>query len=365
MIITINSLSLANGLEIIKQVVTSNKILPVCNNVKLETKGDVITLTGDSTSHTIITNVACACEPGFACLIPFIDLYNLVTSIPSGDVEIVFKDKQVTINAENGTYVIDETDDVMYFPEARLLDNPINVAVLQSSYIDQIHNKSVKFAHQDPAYFNMNDVCFEFTGEQLNVVATNVVSISKFSIPCPLTTKGRYLIQKKALELMVSPFAYTGEVWFKFSETKVQIENQDTVLICPLVDQVFPDFTNIFLQEFKTIEVPRKELLKSLSRASKFGGVQSVGLIAGSKLEIIGNNNEKGKSFEESVIVMDSQLQEEVKVGIIISQIVDALNACVTDSILIGLVDDSKPIIIKEAGYDNFIYQVAPIKYFQ
>lgn len=365
MILTINSSSLANGLEIIKQVVTSNKILPVCHNVKIETKGDVITLTGDNTSHTIVTNVACVCEPGFKSLIPFGDLYSLVTSIPAGDIEIIFKDKQVTINAENGTYVIDETDDEMYFPNTVFVNNPINTAVLQSSYIDQIHNKSVKFTHPNPAFFNMNDVCFDFTGEELNVVATNVVSISKFSIPCPLTSKGRYLIQKKALELMVTPFAYTGEVWFKFSETKVQIENQDTVLISALVEQQFPDFTNIFLSEFKTIELPRKDLLKSLNRAAKFAGVQSVGIIAGTSFQIIGNNNMKGKSFDESVMVVGSNLEDDIKIGIVINQIIDALNACTTESVIMGFADEQKPFIIKESGYDNFIYQVSPLRYFQ
>jgi DNA polymerase III sliding clamp (beta) subunit (PCNA family) len=361
MILSVNSMSLGNGLETIKAVISSNKILPVCNNVKLETKGDVITLTGDNTSHTIVTNVPCNCEEGFSSLIPFQDLYNLVIGIPSCDLEITFKDKQVSIHTERGTYVIDEVDDVIYFPRTMFIDQPLNTAVLQSSYIGQIHDKSIKFCHPDPGYINMNDVCFDFTGEELNVVATNIVSISKFSIPCPLTGKGRYLIQKKAMDLM-TVFAFTGEVWFKFSDSKVQIENQDTVLISPLVDQNFPDYSGVFLKEFNTVEAPRKELLKSLNRASKFASVNNAGIIVGDhSIKIIAHNDLAGKTFDETVTLVDCQLEQQIKVGIVINQIADALGACNTDTVIIGFANEKKPIVIKESGSDNFIFQVSPL----
>jgi DNA polymerase III beta subunit len=363
--IEIKSKHLLKALEIVKPVIQGTYI-PICENILLETKKDVILISATNTHHSMITQVLCNNQKEFKVLIPFGDLYNICKLIPDQLIKMIFNEG-IEINCESGVYNIGEIAEVRDLPVIKLIEGEvteIHQTRLSCFVLEEIEAKTIKFIHPDSAVTNYHGVCFDFVDGALNFVASNMVSISRYQIKSESKSAKRYMVQKKTIELMQG-LKNSAEVIVKFSSDKIQIENEDTVVISPLIEYQFPDYEHVLQDHKWTCEVNREAILNSLVRANKFSMVQAAGLVIDDeKINVIADNQDTNKGFSETVKVEDSTLEIEIQIGINIKQIIDALNACTTDSVVLGFKDSFSPITLKESGFDNYIYQVSPIRYF-
>lgn len=348
--LTIESKKLLRGLEVVKSVVTSNKFMPICDNVLIRSDKDCIALIATNLNHSIITQVPCEVRGKINALIPFMDIYNICKGMPDQSVCIEFGEK-IKVTSLNGTYNIGGIDDIEEFPKVEIIQ-PENEAEIASSQIGHIHKRSMKFASNDEMKTKINGVCFEFDGTLLNVVATNGGCLSLFKIP-NTSKAGGYLLNKETIDLL-QIFSFAGGVSLRFSENKFQAQNDDTILISPLIDETFPEYRQLFKNTDCLIEVNRAELLSSLLRSTKFSNTEIALLSFSDSLGISSENNDYGKDFQETIEAIRIQgFEDNATAKLNAKQIIDYLSACGSENIVLTGVKGDNMFYIQEPESDS------------
>jgi DNA polymerase III subunit beta len=347
--LTIESKKLLRGLEVVKPVVTSNKVVPVCDNVLIRSDRDCIALIATNLNHSIITQIPCEVRGKINALIPFMDIYNICKGLPDQSLDIELG-KNIKVTSVNGTYNIGNIDDIDVFPKVEVIQGNSETEIA-SSQISQIKDRTLKFACKDEMKGSMYGVCFEFDDSYLNVVATNGGCLSLFKIP-NTSNAGRYLLNKDTIDLM-QVFSFSGYVNMKFSENKFQIENEDTILISPLMDEVFPEYKWMFKNTDCSIEVNRVELLNSLLRGVKFSNEDLTIVSFSDSMGVSFENNDYGKDFNEKIELINSKGFEEETAKLNAKQIIDYLSACTSKNITLGCEKGNNAFFIQEPESEN------------
>ena len=355
MMLTIDSKKLLRGLEVVKPVVTSNKIVPICDNIIIRSDRDCIALIGSNINHSIITQVPCEVRSKINALIPFMDLYNICKGLPDQSITIEFG-KNIKITSVNGCYNITDIDDITDFPKVEVIQ-PNHELQLPSSYIETIKARSLKFLHSDEVNIKYH-ACFDFDNDGLNVVGANNDCLSLLRVPCKSEPK-KYSIDRSTIDLL-QVFSFAGEINVKFSDNKFQAENDDTILVSPLVDSEFPEYKHLIGSPTCSIEVNRISFLNSLLRSNKFSMNTTVLLTIGDELKISSINNDYGKDFEERIDIVDNQgFQEEYSLAFHCKFLIDFISTCNSQTILLKG-DEGKPVYqIQEPGSEDVFLLVS------
>jgi DNA polymerase-3 subunit beta len=358
--------SLLSGLETVKPIIMGNNIIPICDNVWLYTNDHYLVLVGNNSHQVITTQIPCQAGEKFSVLVPFADIYNLCKLLPEQTLVIESKVNGIVISCTSGRYDIAETDKVSDFPRFEVIDNPLNQATIPCDVLEDIHRKSYRFAHTNPVFTHFYEICFDFDDEFLNVVATDQVGMVWNKIPCHSDSNHRYTISKRIVELLYL-FQEDGEdIKIKFSESKVQVETSNTLLIASLIDCPYPDYQHTFRRHPLLFVVSKLSLVNSLLRAQKFSLSQEVELVFDAdEVKILSNNNAIGKIFSESIPLVNSNNEAnlQLQVNVQSKYLIDGLSACSSDNILIGLSENTNlPVTIMEESNENFIFQVLPLQ---
>jgi DNA polymerase-3 subunit beta len=358
---------LLRGLETVKPITMGNNLIPICDNVWLYTNDHYLVLVGNNSHQAITTQIPCQAGEKFSILVPFADIYNLCKLLPEQPLVVESKEKGIVISCTSGTYDISETDKVTDFPRFEIIEAPLNQATIPLDSLDDIHRKSYKFTHPNPVYTHLYEICFDFEGEFLNVVATDMTTrMSWNKIQCESERNHRYTISKKIVDLLYL-FQEDGEdIKIKFSETKVQVENSNTLLVASLVDCPYPDYQHAFRRHTLLFLVSKLTLLNSLLRAQKFSLSDEVELVFDNlEVKILSNNSAIGKIFSESIPLVNSNNEANLRIDVNLQSkyLVDGITACSSDNIIIGLSENPQvPITIMEESNENFIVQVATLQ---
>lgn len=329
--ITVSSKKLLHGLEIVKPVVTSNKIMPICDNVLIKSDNDCIALIATNLHHSIITQVTCEVEGKINVLLPFMDIYNICKGISDQPLSIEFG-KSIKVTSINGLYNIGCTDEIKDFPKVEIVNHDTEMEI-PSSEISQIKSRSVKFIHPDEINTNKHGVCFDFENDTLNVTATNNACFSLYKIQCK-STPNRYLLSKETIDLLQLFSLSKGDVILKFSEGKFQAENSDTILIAQQIADRFPDYKQLIMETDRLTEVNRMDLLNSLLRSFRFSMEDRVTFSFSDTLNISSKNDAYAKDFNESIDVVNSSgFEDNFSVVLNAKQISDYLSVCSSENI--------------------------------
>jgi DNA polymerase-3 subunit beta len=362
--LSIESKKLLSGLEIVKPVITSNRLIPVMDNVLIKTDEDCIVLIGMNGDHSIMTQIPCEVRTKVNALIPFMDIYNMCKLLPEQTLSINFNAGTINIECLSGSYQIQETDSVKDFPAFQLIDEPENDCVLSSTKdLSQIENRTAKFIHPDPIVMNMHGVCFDFEGEELNVISSDKNCISVFKIDCKAKVNAKYLLHKRTIELL-SVMTKRGDVTFKFSKDKFQAENEDVIMVCPLIGQAFPNYKPSLKDLDFVMEVDRVEFLVSLIRSQKFSMVDFATIeFSKNMINIVSDNTHYGKDFKERITPSKlTGYPTGHKIDVNIKYLIDCLSGCESTKVQISATDKKgSALTVREVGSDRYVFQMSTL----
>lgn len=345
----IDSKKLLRGLEVVKPVVTTSKIVPICDNVLIRSDKDCIALIATNINHSIITQIQCEVRGKINALIPFIDIYNICKGLTDQSISIEFGEKTLVTSA-NGSYTIGGIDNVEDFPTVEVIQPELEMTI-PSSEVGNIKNRSVKFIHPDETHYNKHGVCFDFGNDILNVVATNNNCLSLHKVPCK-SNPGTYLIDKGTIDLL-QIFSF-GIVNLKFSDKKIQVDNDDTILISPLREDKFVNYKSVLVNTDCSIEVNRISLLNTLLRSLKFSLSEITHFTISESLEISSGNVNYEKDFKESLDIIElNGFEEGHTVKLNSKDISNYLSVCDSETIIISSVAGSNMYYFNEPNSES------------
>jgi DNA polymerase-3 subunit beta len=226
--------------------VDKNPILPILQPVMLKTiDNQLIVYSTDLETYTIFTLPA-EVEDEDILVVNYKKLLDILKTVKSKDVEIRKEDGYLFIN--NAKIKLELEPDDFPLPEA--FPSDLTLTLSGKELLKGI-NKTSYAVFKDGSRFTLNGVCFSFTGNKLDFVATDRHRLALYSTE--ITGKGlegKYVIPKKTIKILRNLLKQTTDVEFTIANNTAFFKFGDVEVQAKLLEGVFPDYYQVIPKSF-------------------------------------------------------------------------------------------------------------------
>lgn len=354
--------NLADGLKTVQNIVTGKTTLPVLQNVLLEAKDNVLTMTTTDLDMTIRSEVSCDVLSEGSTTLPVKLLSAAVLKLDEGEIEIdVDSNERATITNGNAKYKLVGLPE-NGFPKLSTEENDFIFKIQQSTFKEMLRKTSYAAA-QDDTRRTLKGVLVKFNNQKLTLVATDGrrLAMIEQELEYPASNDTEIVLPQKAvIELMRSSDS-NEEIEIRIQKGQVSFCFDKTVIYSKLIEDKYPNYEQVIpKQSGESITVDRLLLLNALERASvmTMDEAHSTKLIfEENKLRVMSATSDVGEASDEVVIKYTGETIESVFNP---SYIIDTLKVIDDDEVIISLKDGHTPALIKCSI--PFLYVLMPLR---
>lgn len=352
--ITINSISERSTVEALK-----------C--FKLEAKEDILIITANNLETNIIASVKAKVDSQGKTLVQARTFLSIISKLPSNEISFYLSEnKTLLITSGESTFniITGNTDE---FPENMLIEDYKELDLNKEIIKDMV--KRVSFAASDEEEkVILNGVLIDIKQEdgKLYFVAADGYRLAKDEINFKSQSSLKTIIPIKTVKEVFNILNDIEVKDFKIrvSKEKVMFLIDEIMIYSRIINGQFPDYTLLIPKE--------KNLSLKLLRKDFYDACERVNIIAQKnshmvKIEIIKNDlvisavtPDFGDGSEK--IKIEKSGDDTISIVFNVKLILDVLKNLDTDYIVIDIINDEKPITIKEENNNHYLYIMMPIK---
>ena len=277
---TLSSTALSSKLVALSRVINSKNALPILGDFLFEIENNVLHLTASDSENVMKTQLELIESDGdFRFAIGNHDLLEAVKGFSEQPItfDVNLDENLVKITYQNGLFSlpIDNADE---FPVAQPVSDFAKTIVLQNVILAEHINRSIFATAQDELRPVMNGIYFDLTPDHLAVVASDghkLVRNKIFSIKSE--EPSAFILPKKPANLLKNLLGKDGgDVTIRFDERNAEINFEDGIIICRLIEGRFPNYNSVIPQNNPNqLTVDRLSLLAALRRVQPFSNDSS------------------------------------------------------------------------------------------
>jgi DNA polymerase III subunit beta len=367
--LTIERDSFIKSLSKLQGIVEKRNAMPILSNTLLRASEQSLELVATDLEVTVMDSCPVDLKLEGDLTLNAKKLHDIVRELPEGPVSLK-TEKDFHVEVKSGKIRFEllgmSSDDYPKVPD------PGSFKFIDISgpvFLDMIQ-KTIYAVAGEEARFSLNGILAQKTedGKRLMMVATDghrlakvereIEKIDDFMVP-----DGMILPRKGMAEAVKVLEGVEGNVGFAVQEKMAALKVEDTVLIMRLVDGKFPDYKRVIIEgcdKFATVK--NDELIRNLRRVSIMVDEKARAVRFSFKngvLELESKNPNFGSSHSELDIEYGG---EQVDIGFNDKYFIDIMNAGKGDEIVIELLDDKSPAIVKGKDDDGYICVVMPMR---
>ena len=298
-------------------------------------------------------------------------LYEIVRKLPSNEFCIhEIENRWVEIRNQKVVYHIVgmNPDD---FPDHPRIENMAFYAIDSVSLKHMIEKTSFIAGAPNDKRAHINGIFIERIqeGDQsfLRMVSTDGSRLSlvnhEMEKAAEFVPESGMIIPKKGLREVSKFLDGEGDVQVGYQDNKFIIKKAKENFIVRLLEGEFPKYGDIIVREGGTdIVLERAVFREMLKRMSILSSETYKGVIFNTRegnLEITATNPDRGESKED----MDIDYQgEPLQIAFNPRYFIDILNVMENEKVLLNLIDEEKPCLIKGADDNNFFSVIMPMR---
>lgn len=297
--------SLASGIQLIHNVVTTTTTMPILSNVMIEAGNQEATISGtDLESFGRVTLKAQVEEAG-RITAPAKLFADIVRLLPDGDVVLETTGTKMTVTCNRNVYQLSTmpADD---FPDWPSIEADTTLTLRQADLKRILHDTMFAIPSRDPRKVLMG-VLFEVNEGKLVCVATDGRKLGKTeSEPQEIIgqQKAQAIIPERILDEISRAIGEEGEITLGISERQIIFKLSNVTYIANRIEGTYPKYDAVIPQSFKrTIKVQTATLSDAISRAAILAERKHHSIIlrfANNQIEINSQSFEDG-SYEGTV----------------------------------------------------------------
>lgn len=353
---TIDSKSLAEKLQLLAGVLSSNSTLPILENFLFECIGKILNITASDLESTMTTKIELQQENNFSIAIPGKMLIDLLKTFAHQPLEFeILENHTIDIVSNSGNYSIAYFDGVE-FPKAPELTESSSTTINSKILLNAITKTVFATGNNDLRPF-MNGVYFDFTTERCVFVATDAHKLSKYTrTDVKASYAAKFTVPKKTLGVLKSALSnldHNLEITHNVSNAKFSFSDYE--LSCRLIDCVYPNYEGVIPKENdKKVEISRAALLASLKCISIFSNKTTHQV----KLEFIGNSlsitaEDKDYSNKGDEKLTCKYVGEDLKIGFNSKYLIEILTNLSSEEVSIELSQPNRAGVIKSINSEE------------
>lgn len=348
-------------------VVEKRQTLPILGNVFISLQDSELTLIGSDLETEITTKVSGVNGSNGKTTVSARKLFDICRSLPNEsmlnlDVE---QDNKMIVTAGKSRFTLQTlgADDYPRLEETQWKHE----FFLEQQQLNRLLTKtSFSMAQQDVRYF-LNGLLLEIHDDHIVSVATDGHRLAKTLIN--VDSLGVDMVQsivprKAVLEIgkFLDP-ASEDQVKVKLNSSHISIESGGFMFISKLIDGRFPDYEKVIPANLdKNVIINRANLIDILGRAAilsneKFRGVSLS--VDGNLLEVRSHNPDQEHAKDEMEVDYGG---EALEIGFNVNYLVEALKACESENIELGLLDPNTSCTFHAQGSNDTLYLIMPMR---
>ena len=348
-------------------VVEKRQTLPILGNVFLSLENGTLTLVGSDLETEITTRVQNVNGGDGKITVSARKLFDICRSLPNDaviDLELEENNK-MTVKAGKSRFTLQTlpADDYPRLEES----NWNHEFYLEEQALHGLLNRtSFSMAQQDVRYF-LNGLLFELNQNELVTVATDGHRLAKTRLPyTDLGIDGVQCIIPRKAVIEMSKFLATDseqQISLKLNASHIFVESGNFTFISKLIDGRFPDYEKVIPSNLdKHVLIDRANLIDILNRAAilsneKFRGVSLS--LADNVLKVSSHNPDQEHANDEMSI---DYTGDEIEIGFNVNYLLEALKACQSDNINLGLLDPNTSCTFHAEEDEDTLYLIMPMR---
>jgi DNA polymerase-3 subunit beta len=287
-----NTSALLEQLQKISGTLVSKPVLPILDHFLFELENGKLRITSTDLETSMITSLNVESEEDVKIAVPSKLTMDMLRSLPDQPVTFTIDtaNQSIEIKSEQGRYKL-MGQPAQDFPKIPEVSSEKSIQIPSGILLDCI-SKTIFSTGNDELRLNLTGVYFVLDDKQMTFVATDanrlVRTIRTDVMP---GTSASFIMPKKALNLLKSNLKNDqSDVRLEFNESNAYFSFNETVLVCRLIDDKYPDYNAVIPASNPNImTINRDDFMNSVKRISIFANKTTHQIrlkIAGSELVI-------------------------------------------------------------------------------
>ena len=350
------------GLKTVQNIVAGKGSLPILQNVLIEAKGQELKMTTTDLDISIRTTCKCQVEEAGNTTLPVKLLFNAITKVAEGEVEIEVDAKErAAISAGNALYKLAGMPE-SEFPRLPKDEEAYAYTVSQVVFKEMLRKVSYA-ASQDDTRRTLKGVLISFKDSKLTMVATDGrrLALVENEMEFPKEMERDIVLPFKAVSELQRSLGTDGDISLMVQKSQICFKLGDNLIYTKLMDETYPNYKQVIPKETaECITVDRQLLQDAIDRASvmTMDEAHSTKLIFESgKLTVMSAASDIGEAKD---VVPIKYAGEKIEIMFNPTYVMDPLKAIDDDEVTINLNDGHSPAVIKCSI--PFLYVLMPLR---
>ena len=342
--ILINTHTLRNALQDITGVVSKDLSMPILSHVLIEKNDKQINITGTNLEMQITVKADFLESDEFDPItVSGRKLYEIVRSLDDQNIQISTTKNRLILKTNNSSFKL-STLPANNFPTFDDLKPLETFTINQAQLLDLLNKTSFSMASNPDVRFILCGLLLEITPNNLTAVATDAhrLAISSTHLEKKQINNINCIVPRKAVLELIRILPGDKEAKVSVGSNQIRVDFKGLNFISKLMDGKFPAGYKAVIPTTATIEVllEKQNIRSALQRVSilaneKFKGVR---IDASNKTIILSSENPEQEEAKETIEHQsDAAEQNKVVAGFNAGYLIEAINACSGDEIIMGL----------------------------
>ncbi len=360
---------LENLNNVIKGISTKN-VIPILNGIKFDLTNEGLSLTASDSELTINSfieskNIKNIITCG-TIVIQSKFILDIIRKLPSDIINFeVIDSLKIKIYTDNSQYNLNCLDSNDY-PNMKIEEHKDPI-IITGDILKSLINQTVFAISTQELRPILTGINLTIVGDDLTIIATDSYRLAKKNIKLTssvnndvnIVIPGKNITELEKIlddDSDVELHIFNNKVLFKYKNIKFQTN---------LLSGTYPNINNLIPTEFSiTAKLQKNEYTSCVDRAALLTQGKDKNIIKmkieNKEMLITSNASEIGK-VEEKLIV-DTDMSSNIDISFSSRYMLEALKTIKGDDIVLLLINDVKPIIIKSLSDESLIQLILPIK---
>lgn len=361
--ITCPSDELYEGLQLVGGVTATSTTKPILQAVRMETKGDMLELSGTDLEVGLRYQVGPVSvdEPGVVVL-PGARIVGLLREWPGREVRLEVKENACSLLGKGCKFRLLGYDE-KEFPVIPVFSGE-RFFEIEAEKVGEMVKKTVFACASERLRHTMTGVLMDVAGETLSVVATDGrrMALVKEQIRNKEGGSRKGIIPSKGMQQLPKIASRTkGELKVELEETHLVARGERGEVCCQLIEGQYPNYEEaIPKEEGERVEIDAEELASAISRAAFLTTEERHVIrirLCRNKMAICAETPEVG---EGEIGLEVGYRGKEMELGFNPDFLLDALKAIGKEKVRVAFKDPSTAVTLR-AGRD-YLYVVMPVR---
>ncbi len=359
--------NLSRGLNIVNKIASSKTVLPILNNILFEANPGVLNLSTTNLEIAIITSIRAKVEKEGKITIPSQILTNYISLLEKDPLTLQLIDTEIQIKSKKSQAKI-KCISAEEFPLIPTVVKKEKI-IFQAKDFKNALSKIASLISPTETRIEISGILFKSNSQEkmkFVLAGTDSYRLAEKVIEAKKATKEddlHLIIPVRTIQELIRVIGEQGEVEFYPSENQILFVYQETKIISRLIAGQFPDYQQIIPTNFKTkVRAEKDAFLRGIKAVSMFSriGINDISLKINKSSVLISSVN---SPIGESVFEMPAEVDGEANTIIFnYHYLLDGFSSLVGQEIILEIVNDAAPAIIRSEAEEDYFYLVMPIK---